>query len=201
MSGIREELKKWFLDVRESDVKVEEIIEEPIDVMPEINAYIFVDLDNTGYAEIGDLSKLDEHIEINLYADRQHKPMLESNQMNRKIKNCPSHIKKVTSNVGPNSTDFKIICDAATALAKPGVEYIYIVSKDQDYNEAIDHLRMMYSHKVKAIEKFQTVEECIDDMNLMKSTNKEEFKSRLIKQFFRPYRSDAINELLDLLER
>ena len=196
MSGLREEIKKLFMDIREENVEEIEEVESVDKAL--INTYIFVDLDNTSYAELGTI-KLDEHAVFSLYTDKQHVPMLDSSSMRKLLKDNKSEVRKIQSHVSHNSTDFKIICDVATALAQPGVEYVYIISKDGDYDEAIDHLREIYGGKVKAIEKFKTLKECLDDKKLMESTGKEELKQNLVSQFFRPYRAEAINELLEML--
>lgn len=202
MSGIRDEIRNWFLDVREEESTAEKEASkiEEISIMADVNTYIFVDLDNTSWEEVGSDVVLDEHTKISFYTDKAHATMLNSTNLNKRIKNIKASVERISSKTGPNSTDFRILCDVATVLANPGTDLVYIVSKDNDYNDAIEHLRDIYKNKIRAIEKFSSIDECISDIKLMRSTTKEEVRAQLVERLFRPYREEALYKLLDLLE-
>jgi len=189
--NVREEIYNVF-----EKIKKDEFIAD----LPAITKYIFIDLDNTSYDDLGNEIILDNSTQVNFYADSTHATMLNSNKMNNKLKNNKAVIREIVSNVGSNATDFKIICDVATALTDKNTEFIYIVSKDTDYDQALDYLRGQYSGKVKAIEKYSTLKECLADMKFMSCTTKEDVKREIIERLFSSYRSNYGNELLALIE-
>lgn len=171
--------------------------EEPVRAM--IHTYIFVDLDNTSWKDVGSKIILDEHTKITFYADTQHAPMLKSNNMKNAINKCEAEICTVESKTGSNATDFKIVCDVALALSEPGCESVYIISSDSGYDGVIDHLRERYSGKVRAIEKYHSMEECLADIRFMNSKTKEDLKSELLHRFQQEYRQNAVMEILQLI--
>lgn len=176
--------------------------EDPVQdesIMAMINTYIFVDLDNTSWKDIGTNIILDEHTKLTFYADTQHAPMLKSNNMKNAISKCKAEICTVESKTGPNATDFKIVCDVALALAEPGCESVYIISSDSGYDSVIEHLQGRSSGKIKAIEKYHSMEECLADIRFMNSKTKEDLRSELLYRFHQEYRQNAVMEILQLM--
>lgn len=164
-----------------------------------IHTYIFVDLDNTSWKDIGSNIVLNEHTQITFYADTQHAIMLKSNNMKNAINNCKAKINKIESKTGPNATDFKIVCDVALTLTNPGCESVYIISSDSGYDSVIEYLRERYSGQVKAIEKCHSMEECFADIRFMSSKTKDDLKSELLHRFNQEYRQNAVMDILQLI--
>lgn len=176
-----------------------EELKQDVPVSAMINTYIFVDLDNTSWKDIGTNIILDEHTKLTFYADTQHAPMLKSNNMKNAISKCKAEICTVESKTGPNATDFKIVCDVALALAEPGCESVYIISSDSGYDGVIERLQERYSGKIKAIEKYHSMEECLADIRFMSSKTKDDLKNELLYRFKQEYRQDVVMEILQLI--
>lgn len=164
------------------------------------NTYIFVDLDNTSWSNIGVLETLNNKTKILFYADEAHAGMLENKNMMKCIAETSACIEKIKTSTHDNSVDFRIVSDMSAILTDFSVEYVYIISGDKGYDEVIQHLQEIYRGRARAIERFSSISDCMLDLHFMKGSSKEALKKILFDQFSRNYRVDAVNRILEMVD-
>lgn len=203
MSKIQEALHEWFENVKGEPVNnIESNDEESLD-SSKINAYIFIDLDNSSNKEVDLFNGLSKYsrIQVNIYADESHKGRLNSNsKIKSNINKAANKPNIIISKQKNNASDFRIICDIATVLTNPDIKYVYLVSKDEGYDATLSYLQSVYGDRIRALEKFATLPECFRDYELMNSESKDELMERLVTPYFHSYRDNTMRKLLRLLE-
>jgi len=175
MANIMDEIKGFFNAATTDKGEAMKAVE----VEPLVNTHVFVDFDNISWAELGTV-ELDERACISFYAAKPHDTMIGSANFIKATKNCTAKINTVIAEQGPNSTDFHIICDVGQVAAIPTTEAIYVISNDKGYDSALDRLRNQTADRIKTIERFSTMKECILDMKLKSASTSEEVKEVIV---------------------
>lgn len=170
----------------------------------ESNIFIFVDFDNVSWKNLSGVEKLSSSAKVSFYVNPSNNGRLTCEQFQGLRKSIKGKVTEKVATNGKQSVDFNIVYDMAHIISnfeENDKNFIYILSGDKDLDSIVSLCQQDYAENLKACERFETIEEILDDIKIMSISNMEELrklcKSRLgvyrYEQFLHEIRRQCID--------
>ena len=171
----------------------------------EPNIFIFVDFDNVPWKNLNGIEKLSSSAKVSFYVNPSNKGRLTCEQFQGLRKSIKGKVTEKVATNGKQSVDFNIVYDMAhitSNFEENDKNFIYIMSGDKDLDSIILLCQRDYADNLKACERFETIEEILDDIKIMSISNMGELRrlceNRLgayrYEQFLHEIRRQCISE-------